>query len=403
MAVLCSRSIDAVGKGQRRRGAGTGRLLAVVALALAPLLASGGTPTPDERLDRIERRITGLKRSLAADRRSYARLQRRLETLERRIAELDRSQAELANRLAELRARAERLRLRRKAVSERLVEQRRQLRRQILARYVLSRQGGALGILMTGDGEVSRGRLVDYYVYLQNGLGDELRRTRQTRERLARLERDLADTAGRIETLLERRRAEQASWRRRREERRALLARLDEAISDKSARLEEALQAQKRLQALVHELGSAPSASGPGRTTGSRSFASQKGLLPRPVPGRIVAHFGRRRSRLGPRWRGIVIESRPGTTVQAVFAGRVVFADWLRGFGQLIIVDHGQGYLTLYGHNQALLKRRGDPVAQGEPIARVGDTGGQSRPGLYFEVRHQGRPEDPAGWFAKGG
>ncbi len=377
---------------------GVGWLLTLCCLGV-PVHADEASPR--QRLDQVERRISGLERSIAADRREQERLRGRLEDIERRIAELDRSRTELERRLADLRDKAERLRVRRQVLSRRLADQRRQLGRQIEARYLLSRQGGALGVLMTGAGGVSRGRLMDYYAYLQAGLSDEFMRTRQTRERLARLEQGLDETTTRIQGLLERRRAEQAQWRRQREERRRLLAQLDGQITDKSGRLAEARRAQERLQALLRRLESAPRAvpeSGP-----MVSFAGQKGALPWPVEGRVVAHFGRRRSRLGPRWRGIVIASRRGRPVQAVFAGRVVFADWLRGFGQLVIIDHGHGYLTLYGHNQSLLKRRGDPVAQGESIARIGDTGGQTRPGLYFEIRHQGRPEDPLPWFAPSG
>lgn len=374
------------------------------ALRAAWLLVSCGLVLPAhadqataarQRLDQIERRITGLERSIAVDRREYDRLRERLESIERRLAEVDRSRAELERSLALQRDKVERLRVRRRVLSRRLDDQRQQLRRQLEARFLLSRQGGALGIMMTGTKGVPKERLMDYYAYLEAGLREEFMRTRQTRERLARLEKRLAETTDQIQDLLERRRVEQARWRRQREERRRLLARLDERIADKKGRLSEARRAQERLQRLLRELESASSPF-PGATA---SFERQKGVLPWPVAGRVVAHFGRRRSRLGPRWHGIVIASRRGRPVQAVFAGRVVFADWLRGFGQLIIVDHGHGYLTLYGHNQALLKERGDPVAQGEAIARIGDTGGQARPGLYFEIRHQGRPVDPLPWF----
>ena len=371
-----------------------------VAVCCLALPVHADKATPRQRLDQIERRITGLEQSIAVDRRKQARLRERLEGIERRLVELERKRSELEQRLAQQRDKAERLRVRRQVLSRRLADQRRQLRRQLEARYLLSRQGGALGLLMTGSTGVPKGRLMDYYAYLQAGLSDEFMRTRQTRERLARLEKGLGETTARIQKLLERRRADQAHWQRQRKERRQLLVQLDERITDKTGRLAEARRAQERLQGLLDELESAPRPEVPEPTT---SFARQKGALPWPVAGRVVAHFGRRRSRLGPRWRGIVIASRRGRSVQAVFAGRVVFADWLRGFGQLIIVDHGHGYLTLYGHNQSLLKHRGDPVAQGEPIARIGDTGGQTRPGLYFEIRHQGRPEDPLPWFGAAG
>ena len=99
-------------------------------------------------------------------------------------------------------------------------------------------------------------------------------------------------------------------------------------------------------------------------------------------------------------WKGLLIRARPGEEVRAIAAGRVVFADWLRGFGNLLILDHGDGYLSLYAYNEALLKQIGDRVGSGEPIGTVGSSGGSEETGLYFEIRHQGRPIDPLSWAA---
>ena len=112
--------------------------------------------------------------------------------------------------------------------------------------------------------------------------------------------------------------------------------------------------------------------------------------------GRVVARFGSQRGD-DPRakWDGVLISASAGSTVRAVHGGRVVFADWLRGAGLLVILDHGGGYLSLYGHNQSLLKDAGDTVKAGDPIATVGTSGGQSSPAVYFAIRHQGRPADP--------
>jgi septal ring factor EnvC (AmiA/AmiB activator) len=101
------------------------------------------------------------------------------------------------------------------------------------------------------------------------------------------------------------------------------------------------------------------------------------------------------------KWSGVLLEAAAGTPVRAVYHGRVAYADWLPGLGLLMIVDHGGGYMTLYGHNEALLKESGDWVEPGEPIAQVGDTGGQARPGLYFEIRLKGEPVNPHPWIAR--
>ncbi|MBC7781683.1 MAG: peptidoglycan DD-metalloendopeptidase family protein, partial [Proteobacteria bacterium] len=134
----------------------------------------------------------------------------------------------------------------------------------------------------------------------------------------------------------------------------------------------------------------------PGAAPGA--FASMKGRLALPVAGQIANRFGQARADGGLEWRGITILARSGQEVRAVAPGRVVFADWLRGFGNLLIVDHGDGYMSLYGSNEALLRRVGDGVRSGDPVATVGATGGSAQSGLYFELRHQGRPFDPLGW-----
>jgi len=131
------------------------------------------------------------------------------------------------------------------------------------------------------------------------------------------------------------------------------------------------------------------------------AFAALKGRLALPVAGEIANRFGQPRADSGLEWRGINIQTRAGQEVRSVAAGRVDFADWLRGFGNLLIVDHGEGYMSLYGNNEALLRRVGDAVRGGDPVATVGATGGSAQPGLYFELRHQGRPFDPLSWAGR--
>lgn len=129
----------------------------------------------------------------------------------------------------------------------------------------------------------------------------------------------------------------------------------------------------------------------------SGAFESLRGRLPAPIAGKVAAKFGAKRGD-GPAWRGMFIKAPEGTEVHAVAAGRVVFANWMRGWGNVIIVNHGGEYLSIYGFNQTLLKQAGDAVKAGEIIANAGSTGGNEESGLYFELRHLGKPIDPAGW-----
>ena len=128
------------------------------------------------------------------------------------------------------------------------------------------------------------------------------------------------------------------------------------------------------------------------------AFGTRKGKMPWPVRGGFVAEFGDSRNQGGLRWNGVLINASYGTPVRAITSGRVEFADWLQGFGFISIVNHNDGYMSLYGHNQALLKKAGDWVEAGETLATVGDSGGHENSGLYFEIRYQGKPVNPKLW-----
>ena len=128
------------------------------------------------------------------------------------------------------------------------------------------------------------------------------------------------------------------------------------------------------------------------------NFAQARGKLPWPVDGRLLARFGSSRDDTRSKWDGVLIQAREGQQVRAIHPGRVVFADWLRGSGLLVIVDHGDGYLSLYGHNQSLLVAAGDSIKAGQPVATVGNTGGQTQSALYFAIRKQGQATDPGQW-----
>jgi septal ring factor EnvC (AmiA/AmiB activator) len=138
-----------------------------------------------------------------------------------------------------------------------------------------------------------------------------------------------------------------------------------------------------------------PDASGDGNP-----FAQLKGQLRLPVRGELRNRFGGQREDSGLSWKGLFIAAPAGQDVKAIAAGRVVFADWLRGFGNLLIIDHGAGYMSLYGYNEALYKQVGETARGGETVAAVGNSGGNGDSGLYFEVRYQGKAFDPLGWIS---
>ena len=133
----------------------------------------------------------------------------------------------------------------------------------------------------------------------------------------------------------------------------------------------------------------------------SGDFTQLKGRLKLPVTGELTNRFGGQRADTGTAWKGLFIRASTGSSVKALGPGSVVFADWLRGFGNLLIIDHGDGYMSLYGNNEAVLKQEGEQVTAGEIIATVGNSGGNPESGLYFEVRYHSRPIDPLQWVGR--
>jgi septal ring factor EnvC (AmiA/AmiB activator) len=188
---------------------------------------------------------------------------------------------------------------------------------------------------------------------------------------------------------------EQRNLAGERQGRARLIDELDAETQDKTEEYKRLERDRQRLEQLLAELRR--------RATelDGTAFANAKGSLPMPLSGRIRHAFGSRRADGRLRWHGIDIAASPGTPVTAVYRGRVIFADWLRGFGLLTILDHGSDYMTLYGHADVLYKNVGDWVESGEVIAGAGNSGGKQDTGIYFEVRHKGQPKDPIGWVMR--
>lgn len=174
----------------------------------------------------------------------------------------------------------------------------------------------------------------------------------------------------------------------------------EETLRAKAAKAEKARQAKVPATSRTPDKDTRPDQTNqqtPDDSLSGRGFAALKGRLRLPVAGAIVGRFGEPREE-GSTWKGLLIRAGIGQPVKAVADGKVVFADWLRGFGNMIIVDHGGGYMSLYGQNESLIKRVGDPVRAGESIATVGNSGGSQEAGLYFEIRQHGRPQNPLQW-----
>jgi septal ring factor EnvC (AmiA/AmiB activator) len=235
-----------------------------------------------------------------------------------------------------------------------------------------------------------------YYSYFGRARVAQIDRITATLAEIDRVDGELAAHEARLAAIEAERQTELARLDEARARRGKVLASLQTESRERAEALERMKQEQSALEKLLRELRRATQKFAPPDT--KTAFGRLQGKLAWPVAGRLIARFGETRVG-GVKWDGVVIATERGAQVRSVSQGRVVYADWLPGLGLLTIVDHGEGYLSLYGHNDRLFKAAGERVAAGEPIAAAGDSGGRARPELYFEIRKSGRPVDPRPWF----
>ncbi|MCK4950174.1 MAG: peptidoglycan DD-metalloendopeptidase family protein, partial [Gammaproteobacteria bacterium] len=270
---------------------------------------------------------------------------------------------------------------------------------QIRASYIMGHQE-QLKLLLNQSDPSQVQRTVAYYDYLNRSRAQQIKTVIEKLERLQKIETTISLEREKQKQLYGQRRQERKQLEEKRRHRTVLLARLDHEIQNKDKRLNTMLENEKELKDLLQALEKALSDIPPD-TISQQPFSSLKGKLSWPTRGKISKRFGKRRNMGNLRWKGVVISAPMGSNVHAISHGRVAFADWLRGYGLIIIIDHGNGYMSLYGQNQHLLKETGEWVEAGEIIASVGDSGGQANTGLYFELRRQGKPVNPMKWCKK--
>ncbi len=373
-----------------------GRLALALPLFLAPWAAYAG-PRHDLRL--LRSREAALQRHLDQTLRQRSAALDALRLSEDRVARAGRAllRAQAAVRRSQTQVRV--LAARESALRKTEARERHEIDRQARAAYAAGRQGAAQ-ILFSQKDPQFLARVMTYYGYVLRARARRLQALRQTTRAL-----QSTAAADSVQTAKLRSRAHAQAVQARRFEaalarRAAAVAALDRRARAGGARLAALRTRARRLRALVRGLRRLPKVAGPIPQI-KGPFARYRGRLPMPVPARYQAL----RPEGGPgglgRWGGVLIPSRFGQPVRAVFPGRVVYANWLRGYGLLLILENGGGYMTLYGHDQTLLKRVGDVVRAGEVIATVGDSGGFSRPGLYFDISHDGHPLNPLIWLAR--
>jgi septal ring factor EnvC (AmiA/AmiB activator) len=349
----------------------------------------------EAQLEHLRRTIQALSDNLGTLRSQHKNQRTKLHTLNRKISLLNRSIQDLEAQRRRQDENLTQLQNRRRTGQEQLARQQRTLSQLLRAAYLLDQQS-PLKILLNATEPATVERSLRYYDYFYRSRAEHIADINKTLVDLNNLERNIQSKQHELAKLVNHQHAQRNTLERSRRERNHLLAELNRDIRNTEQRLTQLKEDEQSLQELVKRLGRAlATIPAPGKAV---NFAQLKGKLSLPAQGTVAARFGTPRHVGQLKWQGIVIRAADGADVKAVAAGRVVFADWLRGFGLLIILDHGGGYMSLYGYNQELHKGVGDEVKAGEIIATVGNNGNHNQSGLYFEIRHQGTPVNPLHW-----
>lgn len=290
----------------------------------------------------------------------------------------------------------DRLERERVELEARLLARKQDLARLLRSAYALGNHE-ELKLLLQQDDVAAIARVLAYHRYFQRAQLHQIDALRAQMQQLAQLQDAIRAAHAGLFATRDARSAEQARLETERGARARLVAELEARLKAQGAQLASLGRDEGELKSLLERLRDV-FADIPARIQGAESLAALRGRLRWPVSGRIASAFGTRDA-AGRRSSGVLIAAKAGTPVHAVARGRVAFADWLRGYGLVIVVEHGDGYLSLYGCNETLLKEVGDWVDPGDAIATSGASGGQSTPGLYFELRANGQAVDPRGWL----
>lgn len=425
--------------------------VSIVSMLLCCMSVSAAPAKPQEELQELRNRIEVLQKKLSEQEESRVEAADSLKESEKAISEVNRRLHNLNTQQQSVQAQIAEIEGRVNQLQKKIAEEKQNIEKVIQTRYEASGKD-TLKMILSGQNPAEVSRQLQYYSYIskarsqmisqvKNDLDalDELKATSkkkaeevkglqseelegkkqleneqnkrkqtltqlstqissQRREinRLKQNEQQLTHIVEEINRMLEKKRAEAAKKRAENAKRRAELAKKKQERKksvDKKTQPAEKTSEPEVEESSIEEIAD-DSLSG-------KAFASLKGKLKLPIKGELVNRFGSPRESGGLSWKGIFIRTESGQAVRSVADGRVVFADWLRGFGNLLIVDHGGGYMSLYGYNESLLKAVGDAIKSGESIAQAGNTGGNATSGLYFELRYQSKPLDPMSWIAK--
>jgi septal ring factor EnvC (AmiA/AmiB activator) len=375
-------------------------MLLVAGLVSSSFAIAADKATSEKQLKSVLRKIDKLKQAIDVKEDSKSRYIKQLKTIEGDIGRLGRKIRALGKEIAGKKSELKSLRDTRLEHQRQLSRENEYLAEQVYAAFTLGRQEKVKLLFSQQDPETLQRNLV-YYQYFSNARVDLINSVQGNIDKIIETEQLIQQAQLDLEKNQQALNEQKKQLDRDLGKRKTIISSLDKQLKKQGGSLsrleDEAKQLQNLIQSIEKLFVDAPESS-----ISRKSFAKLKGKLAWPLKGKLRRLFGRTKPQSDLRWQGVRIEAASGSHVMAVSHGRVAFADWLRGLGNLIIIDHGNSYLSLYGHNESLFKTAGDWVEAGEVISSVGSSGGEQKSGLYFEIRKKGKPQNPTRWCKSG-
>jgi len=386
------------------RGSTVSWMLMLLFALLTPKTQLMGSENADferykSKLERVQQSIEKVKQHLSGARNKRGNVFTDLQQLESRISKNSKTLSKTEFDIDQQKQRITAMRSDLAETQQKLNAQKQRLADQFRSAYAIGHQQ-QLKMLLNQEDPAVIGRINVYFDYLNRARESQISAFLHSISEKQQLDDALQSTLREHERSLAERKKQENSLLSQRLKREQLLASLDRKIRNQEKHLNELEASRNRIENLLESLGELL-ADIPKSPSDSRPFQQQRGKLPWPASGPFLATYGEPRKQGGMKWKGVLINTKHGTPVRAVSRGRIAFADWLQGFGFIVIIDHGDGFMSLYGHNETLRKQAGDWVEAGEVVATSGDSGGQPFPGVYFEIRARGKPVDPSQWCSR--
>jgi len=362
-------------------------LLTCALSATYPLTSSAAS---QQELKGVSSEINRQKKSLTSQEKQLNDLQKSLKNQELGISKLEREIKQTKTDLAQADQNINKLE-EKIALQEAQRQAQEEELKQLLQTYYVTERAKANGHLLNEG--VEEDRISQYFQHLAKARAKVIDAITQTTQELAHNKNQLELEKAQIETLLKQQSEKRSSLASTQSQRKGTLNKIQKSIKDDKRYLAELQRNETRLKAEIAKAAKRNAVPMDG-------IAKQRGKLPWPLKGRVLHNFGTKQTGQ-VNWKGMVLSASYGQQVKAVYPGTVVFAEYLRGYGLVVLLDHGKGDMTLYGYNQALTKKEGDKVTAGEVIALAGDTGGQDRASLYFEIRRNSEAQNPKSWLKR--